>query len=65
MCPMPRYNWARYQTKYAIRNQINKESPKDENKITKNDVILSGLKKGLVNLSADDLPKRNKRADTY
>lgn len=49
----------------TIRNQMNKDSPKDEYKITKNDVILSSLKKGLLNLSFDDLPKRNKREDTY
>ena len=49
----------------VLRTQLGKESPKDEYQITKNDVILSALKKGLASISIDDLPKRNKREDTY
>lgn len=45
------------------RDRLNKLAPEDEYMVTKNDVILSALKRGLKGLQLDDLPKRNKRED--
>lgn len=44
-----------------LRNAFNKENPDDRYKVTKNEVVIAALKKGLHLLKETDLPTRRKK----
>lgn len=44
-----------------LRNSFNNRNPENRYKVTKNDVVIAALLKGLKSLEVGDLPSRRKR----